>query len=97
MFIYGFLSPLIGNGTMASWEYDLLLAAIYDLSADDVHSYYPPSSEDARISLSTLMTDYLFVCPSRNVAASISQHGTVFEYNFNHSLSFDAWGPGICC
>jgi carboxylesterase type B len=31
---------------------------------------------------------------ARNVAASISKFGNVFEYNFNHSLSFDAWGPG---
>jgi hypothetical protein len=66
MFIFGFLSPLIGNGSMADWEYDLLLGAIYDLSAPDVHSYYPPDSDDARITLSTLMTDYLFICPSNN-------------------------------
>jgi cholinesterase len=56
-------------------------------------------SADGRDSLNVLATDLLFYCPLRNAtrghqAVALSEPAQpVFEYKFEHVMSFDCWGP----
>jgi len=98
MFVYGLLGGLIGNNPISWIEYDLLLTAIYQEDVITVKDAYPCDESDCRMTLSILLTHYLFTCPSRNVGFSIGNYSSsagIYFYNFNHSLSFNAWGPNF--
>lgn len=59
---------------------------------------YGTNSENDTIPLETLMTDYLFTCPSRRfLALSNYTHAGQWLYFFNHTLSFPGWGPYWYC
>lgn len=79
--------------------YDGVLKVIFEDKYDVVKEQYPACKfdwtlEDCRLTLSILITDYLFTCPSRNMAYQAASYGApVYFYNFNHVLSFDPWGP----
>eukprot|EP00762_Andalucia_godoyi_P002625 ANDGO_03382.mRNA.1 Crystal protein len=79
--------------------YDALIKVIFESKYDLVIKQYPSCKwdwtlEDCRGTLAVLITDYLFVCPSRQMAYKAAANGApVFFYNFDHVLSFDPWGP----
>lgn len=52
---------------------------------------------DDRPIISVLGTDYVFVCPTRNIAALLSNFTDVYQYQFDHVLSFDPWGEYQFC
>jgi carboxylesterase type B len=87
------------NKKLHAAAYIAAVTVIFRTSAFGVLSRYPPTPffGDERPQVSNLVTDYLFTCVTRNVASQIQQHdkssGNVYLYRFNHSLSFDAWGP----
>lgn len=67
---YGFT-----NLTFAPWEYSLALDAIFGSNRSQIEPFYPASgpNTNATVALYTLLTDYLFICPCRLAAASISK------------------------
>eukprot|EP01084_Bolivina_argentea_P013996 26180_1 len=46
--------------------------------------YEPGCNDDHRILLSAIVTDFLFVCPTRFAAQHISAHSNVWVYHYNH-------------
>jgi carboxylesterase type B len=80
-------------------EYLLLLAAIFHAHAPAVAEAYPVPEAmrgDARPIVSTLATDYIFLCPARAAARAIEAAGQpVWLYRYDHVASFnkDIWGP----
>jgi acetylcholinesterase/cholinesterase len=59
---------------------------------------YGTNPENDTIALLPLLTDYLFTCPSRRFLSlsNYSQSGR-WLYLFNHTLSFNGWGPYAYC
>ncbi|EFC49335.1 predicted protein [Naegleria gruberi] len=58
--------------------------------------YRPLLDGDKRPITSVLGTDYIFLCPLRKILSQISQQNPqlpIYNYIFDHVLSFDAWGP----
>lgn len=85
---------------MSDLEYSLVVLAVFPQIFTQVMKQYPPTPVvgDKRPWLAILGTDYVFDCPTRyavegaiNTLAS-SGNG-IYLYNFNHSFSFDGWGP----
>ncbi|EGG13274.1 putative cholinesterase [Cavenderia fasciculata] len=57
------------------------------------YSSYINSSTDYMLLLSTIGTDYIFVCPTRNAVRSIAAESVpVFQYQFQHVSSFNVYG-----
>jgi carboxylesterase type B len=49
---------------------------------------------DTRPILSNLGTDYILACSTRKIAQAMANNGApTYLYEFDHVLSFDAWGP----
>jgi len=96
MFVYMFLQTFLKNvSSFDHAEYDLLLTAIFQSHVLDVTDEYPYDDDYPLGALYELMTHLLFTCANRRIALSAAKSGTpaVYLYFFNHSLSFDAWGP----
>jgi carboxylesterase type B len=78
-------------------EYIAAVTLAFGLRAPGVLMKYPPTPiiGDKRPAVSVLVTDYLFGCSNRYIAGLLQKQGNdnVYLYRFNHSLSFDAWGP----
>lgn len=102
MFVY-----LAASSKVNDAEYLAALALIFKEDFVFVAEKYPPTPifADFRPLIGKLGTSYTLVCPTRHVAKFASQYQKqpVFYYHFNHSLSFDGWGPnytfcqGIVC
>jgi len=59
-----------------------------------------PFFGDKRPALGELGTDYIFICPTRNITTYASTYNgnatnRAYFYRFNHPLSFDGWGPNF--
>eukprot|EP01133_Synstelium_polycarpum_P008932 gene8932-10471_t len=75
-------------------EYEVVLSWLFVDDAIKANEQYPPNSAiDNRPQVSVLGTNFIFVCPNRNVTRYLSRAEKVFSYQFQHVLSFDAWGP----
>jgi len=86
------------NSSLSTAAYEGIIAAIFLLDTIDVTETYPPKPlfGDKRPQLSILGTDYIFTCPTRNIASSIissSSSSSIYIYQWDHALSFDGWGP----
>ena len=87
------------------FEYVAAIVAIFKDKSTEVLEVYPGKPfADNRNLLSQVFTDYLFTCPSRQVAQYLfpTQKDTYF-YIFDAIMSFDPWGPNYsfcvdeCC
>lgn len=90
IFIYmGFSSK------MSHLEYDGIVGGIFfnKLQLFKVLKQYPGHSGDNRVQLARLATDYLFKCPLRSALRGLEGVTNTYQYRFNHSFSFDGWGP----
>jgi carboxylesterase type B len=79
-------------------EYGGTLLGIFGLrQAAKVAVMYPPTPiiGDKRPALARLGTDLIFSCTARNVSDSFvtQSNSPVYTYLFNHSMTYDAWGP----
>ncbi|GAM27469.1 hypothetical protein SAMD00019534_106450 [Acytostelium subglobosum LB1] len=74
-------------------EYAGVLALLFYEKAVDIAAGYPPVHSDNRPVMSVLGTNFIFVCPNRNMTRYLNRVEPVFTYQFQHVLSFDAWGP----
>eukprot|EP01132_Coremiostelium_polycephalum_P002541 gene2541-3144_t len=79
-------------------DYEVVLDLVFLKNAGQVNQKYPPNGPvDNRPILSTLGTDYIFVCPTRLITDYIFKYNVkqspIYHYQFSHVLSFDAWGP----
>ncbi|XP_060608253.1 cAMP-regulated D2 protein-like [Ruditapes philippinarum] len=83
MYIYlGFGKP------MSALEYRLLLFGVRPKQSTEVYKMYKPElKSDARSTLTELTTDFVFYCPARTVARSISRFAPVYTYVFNNNIS----------
>ncbi|XP_071096518.1 crystal protein-like [Haliotis cracherodii] len=52
---------------------------------------------DARTALSEVITDFMFLCPSKLFADILSSSKNVWFYRFEQPLSIDAWGRATHC
>jgi carboxylesterase type B len=98
---------------MTKTAYHTTVDAIFGLhKAKTIKKMYPfdivPGSKDGRDAFNILATDLIFRCPLRNVTRGLQNTlgvdaVPVYEYQMNHVLSFDCWGPdyafcdGIVC
>lgn len=89
-----FHHPLLG--ALPATDEDEFMAALkrrFGDDADAVAAEYPVSDNDSyEDALIEVTGDSLFVCPDRNLARALTgQGGTVFEYNFTHTIEFVAY------
>eukprot|EP00117_Sycon_ciliatum_P023153 scpid52002/ scgid19763/ Crystal protein len=96
MYIYG-VSPV---KKIPEAEYNLAMDVKFGRHASDVQKMYvykDTGSGDTRDHIAVLGTDYVFRCPTRNTTRSVvsspERSQPVYRYIFNHSMSFDGWGP----
>jgi carboxylesterase type B len=87
---------------MSEAEYILMVTAIFGWDAVSAMLKYPlTNTTDTRMDLSTMATDYVFVCPQRNLSSSIAAHSKLptYVYQYSHLASFgeQGWGPNYTC
>lgn len=84
---------------LADFEYSPLIAAIFGIgNVGKVEKQYPVnhSTSDLRETLFPLVTHYTFTCPGRAIVKAMASYGVpVFKYDYEHALSFDAWGANF--
>ncbi|KAF0972245.1 hypothetical protein FDP41_009449 [Naegleria fowleri] len=82
--------------TVASFD-KLIPYQTFEDGARVLNWYRPLLDGDKRPELSIMGTDYIFLCSLRNVLSQITTQKNpelpVYNYIFNHVLTFDAWGP----
>ncbi|KAG2389021.1 hypothetical protein C9374_014421 [Naegleria lovaniensis] len=83
---------------MTTLDYVALLYAVFGIEdgARVLNWYRPLLDGDKRPEVSIMGTDYIFLCPLRNVLSQITTQNPqlpVYNFIFNHVLTFDAWGP----
>ncbi|XP_052803873.1 cAMP-regulated D2 protein-like [Mya arenaria] len=80
-------------------EYIAVLFATYPSHLGEMLQQYPPSADgDNRDILTSLGTDFIFTCATRNMSRNFLKHGqTVHRYVFNHAFSFPGWGKFSYC
>lgn len=89
----------ISKTPMAYYEYLAIVAGIFNNDAGAVPTildYYPPVIDgDNRDILSTLITDYAFLCDSRHTVRLAEQAGVsnTYYYQFTRHSSFCPWPP----
>eukprot|EP01132_Coremiostelium_polycephalum_P004623 gene4623-5774_t len=69
---------------------------LYKSDSAEVRKIYPgPVLKDNRPVLSELSDDYMFECPTNYIAKQVSmmRRSPIYLYNFNHQLSYNAFGP----
>ena len=79
-------------------EYLAIVGVIFGPVAPQVINEYPVPMDqrnDTRAVISALGTDYIFLCPVRNVTRQISGDNVpAFYYHFDHYFTnFNPWGP----
>lgn len=78
-------------------EYTAALVGVFGLKqAANMAFLYPPKPifGDKRPQLATVATDMIFGCAARNVSSQMTgPSAPIYTYLFNHSMTFDAWGP----
>jgi len=95
MFIY-----LAISSNISDIEYIGAIFALFQDEAGEVLELYPPFpiDGDKRTLMGVVGTDYIFTAPTRNVTQNFVKHSEklsqdIYLYQFDHVLSFDAWGP----
>lgn len=93
-----FIYMASNNKTVSDAAYVLIVSAVFRLHAPKVLVQYPPKPiiGDKRPQVSVLGSDYIFRCSTRFVASSVAKFNEgmpVYLYDFNQTISFDAWGP----
>ncbi|EFA75987.1 putative cholinesterase [Heterostelium album PN500] len=84
---------------ISALEYNGALLDIFGRYAPQVHSHYKSSFNSSTGNYLDLMsligTDFVFQCPTRKVAVSLTAAGIsdVYQYQFQHVSSFDAYTP----
>ncbi|GAM26595.1 hypothetical protein SAMD00019534_097700 [Acytostelium subglobosum LB1] len=79
-----------------SLEYHAALVDIFGRYSIGIDELYKPLVNGSNYEglMTTIGTDYIFVCPTRRAAVAVAQAGLpVFQYQFIHVSSFDAYGP----
>ena len=97
LFVYsGFPTPI----PLA--EYRVIITGLFQQHALAVLSRYPCTNQsDCRPTMSTLATDYVFACPSRNATRNMIKYNPVaYMYHFDHLINADGnntniWGPNF--
>jgi len=81
--------------TLRESEYLAILGFIFEFQAFNVGDIYKPTFfGDNRPIMSACGTDYIFTCATRKfLNLTQSYKVPVYLYQWNHALSFDAWGP----
>ncbi|CAH1269315.1 BCHE [Branchiostoma lanceolatum] len=96
LFIYQAVSS-----PMSTNRYQQLVLAVFKTSAFSVLTKYPPTNKgDERPTLTTMATQFIFTCPTRNLLKSALRHGhsNTWLYIFAHSISDDkVWGGYPYC
>lgn len=95
-----FIYMASNNKTVSDAAYLLFVSAIFRFNAPKVLAQYPPKPiiGDKRPQLSILGSDYIFRCSNRYVASAMTKFNQpVFLYDFNHTISFDAWAHFWYC
>ncbi len=97
-FVYELFTKKLGKTA-----YHTALDAIFGMhKAKTIKKMYPfdivPGSKDGRDAFNILATDLIFKCPLRNVTRGLQntlgeQAMPIYEYEMDHVLSFDCWGP----
>ncbi|EGG23913.1 putative cholinesterase [Cavenderia fasciculata] len=86
---------------VSALQYEEALGLIFLNHAPFINDRYPPIvGADNRPVLSTLGTDYIFVCPVRNTSRYIadiqaSNNVPIYNYQFQHVTGADFWGPNF--
>lgn len=84
--------------SLSDLTYHLLIAGVFGVDHyDTVLSRYPSNDEDDRPIAASLGTDYTFICSTKHAIRGFvnGTHLNMWVYTFNHSFSFDGWGPGF--
>ena len=88
------------NTSVDSLRYDEVVLATYPGHIREILSMYPPSyTSDERDVMSTMSTDLVFACPTRNATRLIlgTGHRNVWVYVWDHAFSFAGWGSLAFC
>jgi carboxylesterase type B len=87
-----------GVKQVTEFEYSTILLAFFGNEGVDVFFQYPPDNNNATLGASGMGTDYLFMCPTRASARSMTKSGVpVYYYHFLHSPSTDPSDPWPYC
>jgi len=91
MFVYGAKNA----SALTLPEYLLVLGLLFQSDSAKVEAQYPGNLfMDHRDLMSQLGTDYIFTCSARYIVQQVAPLGIpVYTYMFNHSMSWDGWGP----
>jgi len=84
------------------WEYIAIVVGIFqDGWVEDILTHYPYVSDDNRLVLSNLITDYLFFCSARKTLTLAEAAGvqSTYFYMFGRQPPFCPWPPhqSFCC
>jgi len=85
----------LATSSSSSVMYATILAYIFGIDAPKIQYYYPPNVlGDCHVILAQVITDYVFTCPKRNCMESFVKKYEipVYQYFYDHYLSFDGWG-----
>ncbi|KAI8503634.1 hypothetical protein Bbelb_186050 [Branchiostoma belcheri] len=89
------------NTNMSRLELDGVAVAFLGGKAErTIREYHPPETSDYRPYLSHAVTDWVFLCPTRNASRNAVLAGVpdVWLFVFDHSWSFKhAWGDSTYC
>lgn len=79
---------------LGDFPYYAILSVLFGNLASEVGARYPPNGVDNRIPMNAIGDDLLFYCPMINSTIEMSDGDPpIYIYHYNHSLSFDGWGP----
>jgi len=96
MFVYGAIDAILGPEPLPVVDYVAIITVMYKEDFAAVLDLYPAIlNGDNKMPLAQVVTDYLFYCPNRQAIGEIAVNVPAFMYYFNHSLSFNAWGPSF--
>jgi para-nitrobenzyl esterase len=80
-------------------QYGAVFTTVFASLATDVETEYPLSStppvNGAELKLAAAGTDGIFVCPARRAEMSLSQHATVYAYEFDDKKAPAPAFPGL--
>jgi len=91
-FVYGAFSKPVD-----SFSYQIVASLIFgsDRATRVVQKYPPPASGDARETLVTVGSEFIFHCAVRNATRALASRAPTFLYMYDHVMSFGeaGWGP----
>ncbi|KAL4234710.1 hypothetical protein ACF0H5_006352 [Mactra antiquata] len=97
LFVYG-----VWKLKLTKTEYELAIDGLHPGHSEAINKLYPPKPDenDFRDSLSLIVTDSLFLCPTMNASINMVQNGdvNVFAYLFDHAtVEHGGWGKDSFC